>query len=70
MAAKHETSIAEMYETECPDLEKCMLHYEKAADFYKGEESKSAANKCLLNVAKYAAQLDNYPKAIEIYEAV
>ena len=30
----------------------------------------SSANKCLLKVATYAAQLEQYPKAIEIYEQV
>lgn len=40
MAAKHHMSIAELYETEAPDLEKAMANYERAADYYKGEESK------------------------------
>lgn len=43
MAAKQHNSIAELYETEAPDLEKAMLHYEKAGDYYKGEESKRYA---------------------------
>ena len=37
---------------------------------FTGEESNSSANKCLLKVAQYAAQLENYQKAIEIYEQV
>lgn len=45
-------------------------NFEQAADYYKGEESNSSANKCLLKVAQYAAQLEQYPKAIEIYEQV
>ena len=40
MSAKHHTTIAEMYETDYPDLEQSMNHYQKAADYYKGEESK------------------------------
>ena len=28
-----------------------MQHYEKAADFFKGEESNSSANKCMLKVS-------------------
>uniref|UniRef100_A0A6Q2WZP4 N-ethylmaleimide-sensitive factor attachment protein, alpha b n=1 Tax=Esox lucius TaxID=8010 RepID=A0A6Q2WZP4_ESOLU len=47
-----------------------IAHYEQAADYYKGEESTSSANKCLLKVATYAAQLEQYQKAIEIYEQV
>ena len=32
--------------------------------------SLSSANKCLLKVGHYSAQLEQYPKAIEIYEQV
>uniref|UniRef100_A0A8D3DLV9 NSF attachment protein alpha n=1 Tax=Scophthalmus maximus TaxID=52904 RepID=A0A8D3DLV9_SCOMX len=67
---KHHITIAEIYETELVDIDKAIAHYEQAADYYKGEESTSSANKCLLKVATYAAQLEQYPKAIEIYEQV
>uniref|UniRef100_A0A3Q2Y9L7 N-ethylmaleimide-sensitive factor attachment protein, alpha b n=1 Tax=Hippocampus comes TaxID=109280 RepID=A0A3Q2Y9L7_HIPCM len=70
IAAKHHMSIAEIYETEMVDIDKAIAHYEQAADYYKGEESTSSANKCLLKVATYAAQLEQYHKAIEIYEQV
>lgn len=70
IAAKHHVSIAEIYETELADTEKAMSSYEQAADYYKGEESNSSANKCLLKVAQYAAQLERYDRAIEIYEEV
>lgn len=70
IAAKHHMTIAEIFENEVADIEKAITHYEQAADYYKGEESNSSANKCLLNVAKYAAQLEQYDKAIEIYEQV
>uniref|UniRef100_A0A8C6Y3E0 NSF attachment protein alpha n=1 Tax=Naja naja TaxID=35670 RepID=A0A8C6Y3E0_NAJNA len=70
IAAKHHITIAEIYETELVDIEKAIAHYEQAADYYKGEESNSSANKCLLKVATYAAQLEQYQKAIEIYEQV
>uniref|UniRef100_A0A8C6CHV0 NSF attachment protein alpha n=1 Tax=Moschus moschiferus TaxID=68415 RepID=A0A8C6CHV0_MOSMO len=70
IAAKHHISIAEIYETELVDIEKAIAHYEQSADYYKGEESNSSANKCLLKVAGYAAQLEQYPKAIDIYEQV
>ncbi|XP_078216362.1 alpha-soluble NSF attachment protein isoform X3 [Callithrix jacchus] len=68
IAAKHHISIAEIYETELVDIEKAIAHYEQSADYYKGEESNSSANKCLLKVAGYAAQLEQYQKAIDIYE--
>ncbi|XP_053908799.1 alpha-soluble NSF attachment protein isoform X1 [Cuculus canorus] len=70
IAAKHHISIAEIYETELVDIEKAVAHYEQAADYYRGEESNSSANKCLLKVATYAAQLEQYQKALEIYEQV
>ncbi len=37
---------------------------------FQGEESNSSANKCMLKVALYAAQLENYERAIQIYEQV
>lgn len=49
---------------------RAVQHYEQAADFFKGEESTSSANKCMLKVAQYAAQLEDYEKAIQIYESV
>ncbi|XP_045075953.1 N-ethylmaleimide-sensitive factor attachment protein, alpha b isoform X2 [Coregonus clupeaformis] len=70
IAAKHHISIAEIFETELVDIDKAIAHYEQAADYYKGEESTSSANKCLLKVATYVAQLEQYQKAIEIYEQV
>jgi alpha-soluble NSF attachment protein len=51
MAAKTHTTIAEVYETEAPNKEQCLYHYQKAADYYKGEEAKSSATKCLIKVA-------------------
>nr|XP_061806538.1 beta-soluble NSF attachment protein-like isoform X2 [Nerophis lumbriciformis] len=70
IAAKHHISIAEIYEADLVDIEKAIAHYEQAADYYKGEESNSSANKCLLKVGAYCAQLEQYQKAIEIYEQV
>ncbi|KAK2500822.1 hypothetical protein MC885_013688 [Smutsia gigantea] len=53
-----------------PVSPQAIAHYEQSADYYKGEESNSSANKCLLKVAGYAAQLEQYQKAIDIYEQV
>ncbi|KAM6906572.1 N-ethylmaleimide-sensitive factor attachment protein, beta b isoform 2-T2 [Lycodopsis pacificus] len=68
--AKHHINVAEIYESELVDIEKAIAHYEQAADYYKGEESNSSANKCLLKVGAYCAQLEQYHRAIEIYEQV
>jgi len=70
MAAKHHQTIAEIYENEANDLEKAVEHYEQAADYFRGEENNSSANKCLLRVAQYSAQLEKYDKAIQIYQDV
>ena len=52
------------------ELSKALQHYETAADYFKGEESTSSASKCMLKVAAFAAQLEDYKRAIEIYESV
>jgi alpha-soluble NSF attachment protein len=70
IAAKHHMTVAEIYESECVDIEKAIIHFEQAADYFKGEESNTSANRCLLNVARYAAQLEQYQKAVDIYEQV
>lgn len=70
IAAKHHMSVAEIYETELGDIEKAIVNYEQAADYYKGEESNSSANKCYLKVAQFSAQLESYEKAIELYEQI
>jgi alpha-soluble NSF attachment protein len=70
IAAKHHQTIAETLEANNTDLEKAIHHYEQAADYFKGEESNASANKVLLKVAQHAAQLENYVKAIKVYEEV
>ncbi|XP_045134868.1 alpha-soluble NSF attachment protein-like isoform X2 [Portunus trituberculatus] len=52
------------------DIEKAIQHFEQASDYFRGEENNSSSNKCLLKVAMYAAQMENYEKAIQIYEQV
>jgi alpha-soluble NSF attachment protein len=69
IAAKHQKEIGEMYETE-NDLEEAIAAYETAAQFYQGENATSSANTVLLKVALFSAQLEQYDKAIEIYEQV
>lgn len=70
MAAKNHVSIAELYETELPDKEQCVKHYQQAADYYKGEEQKSSASKCLVKVAMYSAELEKYSQAIAVFEEI
>ena len=63
-------TIAELFEAQTGDLDKAMQHYEQAAEYFRGEESHSSANKCMLKVAEYCATLEKYEKAIKIYETV
>jgi len=70
IAAKHHVTVAEIYESNLMDIDQAVRHYTQAADYYKGEESSSAANKCMLKVATYSAQQENYLKAINIFEEI
>ncbi|KAI9004124.1 soluble NSF attachment protein [Gaertneriomyces semiglobifer] len=69
-AANNQKQIAELYETDLADVEKSMHAYELAAEWYHGEDSKAQANACLLKVGTFAAQLEQYDKAIEKFEQV
>ena len=69
IAARHQKSVAEMYENE-GDIQNAMEQYEKAAELHDSENATAASNQCKLKVAQYAAQLEQYSKAIEIYERV
>jgi len=69
VAAKNQKEIAEIYEAEL-DYERAIEAYQLAADFYEGENSTSQGNTCLLKVAQFSAQLENFTKAIELYEQV
>lgn len=61
-AAKHHISIAEIYESDLVDFGKTVDHYQIAADYYSGEESKASANRCLLKVAQYSALNGKFQK--------
>lgn len=44
--------------------------YELAAEWYSGEDSNAQANVCLLKVAQFAGTLEDYDKAIDLFERV
>ncbi|KAE8707638.1 Alpha-soluble NSF attachment protein [Hibiscus syriacus] len=69
MAARYYKEIAELYESE-QNIEQAMDYFEKAADFFQNEEVSSSANQCKLKVAQFAAQIEQYQKAIGIYEEI
>ena len=49
-------------------LSQAIEHYETAAQLFRSEVRNAAANKCLLKAAEHAAILEDYEKAIKIYE--
>ena len=68
-AAKLEKEIAEMYENDNqPD--KCVQHYQQAANYFQGEDSVTSENQCLLKVAHFQALSEKYEEAIAIYVKV
>lgn len=70
IAAKQHQAVAELYEGGLAEVELVIQHYQTAADYFKGEESNSAANKCLVKVAEYSAETEKYDQAIQIYEQI
>ncbi|MED6107855.1 hypothetical protein PIB30_018139 [Stylosanthes scabra] len=69
MAARYLKEIAELYESE-QNIEQAVIYFEKSADFFQNEEVTTTANQCKQKVAQYAAQLEQYQKSIDIYEAI
>ncbi|KAI0489191.1 hypothetical protein KFK09_029033 [Dendrobium nobile] len=69
MAARYCKEIGEIYEQE-QNLEKSMDYFERAADLFQSEEVTTSVNQCKQKVAQFAAQLEQYPKAVEIFEGI
>ncbi|KAI8320489.1 TPR-like protein [Martensiomyces pterosporus] len=69
-AASHQKEVAQIYESDLSDPENAMEAYQLAADWYSSEDSTALANGCLLKVATFAAQIERYERAIEIFERI
>ncbi|XP_057475444.1 alpha-soluble NSF attachment protein-like [Actinidia eriantha] len=69
MSARYYKEIAELYEAN-QSFEKAIVYYERAADLYHSEEASSTANQLRQKIAQFAAQLEQYQKAIDIYEDI
>ncbi|KAG6402058.1 hypothetical protein SASPL_138929 [Salvia splendens] len=69
MSARYYKEIAELYEHD-QNLELAIVYFEKAVDLFQSEEVSTSANQCKQKVAQYAAQLEQYQKAIEMYEEI
>ncbi|XP_027160094.1 alpha-soluble NSF attachment protein [Coffea eugenioides] len=69
MSARYYKEIAELHEQE-QNLEQAIVYYERAADLFQSEDVNTTANQCRQKIAQFASQLEQYPKAIEIYEDI
>ncbi|KAF8036840.1 hypothetical protein BT93_C2532 [Corymbia citriodora subsp. variegata] len=69
MAARYYKDIGELYESD-QNLECAIDNFERAAELFESEEVTTSANQCKQKVAQFAAQLEQYQKAIEIYEEI
>ncbi|KAI9934963.1 hypothetical protein ASPWEDRAFT_44514 [Aspergillus wentii DTO 134E9] len=69
-AATQQQHLAEVYEVELGDMKKALAAYEKAAEWFEGDNAEAIANKHYLKVADLAALEADYYKAIEVYERV
>mmetsp|Transcript_57664 Transcript_57664/g.120561 ORF Transcript_57664/g.120561 Transcript_57664/m.120561 type:complete len:300 (-) Transcript_57664:14-913(-) len=68
-AAKFHKEAGELFEGDL-NYAKAVEHYQLGGDYFKGEDQTSSANQCLLKVAVLSAELEDYKRAIEGYEAV
>ncbi|XP_026416092.1 alpha-soluble NSF attachment protein-like [Papaver somniferum] len=62
--------IGKLYELE-QNIEKAIVYFERGADLFQSEEPFTSAdqcNRCKQKVAQFSAQLEQYPRAIVIYE--
>ncbi|KXG48054.1 Tetratricopeptide-like helical [Penicillium griseofulvum] len=69
-AATQQQYLAELYEVELGDMKKALEAYEKAADWFDGDNAEALANKHYLKVADLAALESDYYKAITNYERI
>ncbi|EEH42194.1 uncharacterized protein PADG_07014 [Paracoccidioides brasiliensis Pb18] len=69
-AATHQQNLAEIYEVEIGDESKALEAYEKAAEWFEGDNAEALANKYFLKVADLAALKGDYYKAVENFERV
>ncbi|RAL17784.1 alpha-soluble NSF attachment protein SEC17 [Aspergillus homomorphus CBS 101889] len=69
-AASQQQHLAEVYEVELGDTKKALEAYEKAAEWFEGDNAEALANKHYLKAADLAALEGDYYKAVEHYERI
>ncbi|CAD6582144.1 MAG: vesicular-fusion protein S17 [Cyphobasidiales sp. Tagirdzhanova-0007] len=62
--------IAQIYQQDGSDLQLAMDSYERAGEWYSSEDATATANAMFKESADLAAQIGNYPKAIQRYEQI
>lgn len=68
-AARYQQDVGEILEAQL-ELEGAIQAYELAAEYFEGDNNSSQSAKCLLKVAHFCAQLEQYDRAIEVFEIV
>jgi alpha-soluble NSF attachment protein len=70
-AAKLYVLMAQIYgDKNCGEHAKAIEMYQNAADCFEAEDAKTSCNQSLLMVAHHSAMLEDYAKAIELFEKV
>lgn len=69
MCARYCKEIAEICEQKL-DPEMANEQYTIAADYFEMEGVSTTANQCKIKIAEFSARMEEYPRAIEIYEEI
>lgn len=69
-AADRQKDIGKMFQQDAGDLQGALDAFLQAAEWYAQEDAHATANGCYKDVADLAAQLEQYPVAIENFELV
>eukprot|EP00003_Mantamonas_plastica_P004813 TRINITY_DN1386_c0_g1_i5.p1 TRINITY_DN1386_c0_g1~~TRINITY_DN1386_c0_g1_i5.p1 ORF type:complete len:196 (-),score=59.06 TRINITY_DN1386_c0_g1_i5:339-926(-) len=64
---KHTMEMAELYEDDLK-IDEAIEHYQMASDYYETADSSAQVSKCLLKVAQFQAEKEQYNEAAEIYK--
>lgn len=69
-AADRQKNLAEVYRDDPNTLDRAFAAYDQAAAWYTQEGASATASACMREAAQIAIQLSNFPRAIELWEAV
>ena len=69
LAAKYHEEMGKIFEG-WKRIEEAIQHYEMAGEYFRSELKNAAGNRCYLKAAELAATIDEFDKAIKIYEDI